>query len=330
MRYEEFKELVKTEFMSYMSEKFQHMQMEISTVNKVNKTVDAVTFVDKSKDFSVAPTVYVNDMYERFLDVEDYEVVFSEMAAEIEAAFQHIPIKESLDIGNAKSNIVFQLINTEQNKEMLQGMPHRSFLDLSIIYRWVVEIDERGIQSVMIKNDTMEKLGLSEAQLFKVAAENTRRIFPPVIRSMNQVMMEIMCAEGMPEEMVDLMMDERTADGTMFVITNSAKINGASSILYDDDLHKLAEILGTDFYILPSSVHETIAVPASGDPYELAEMVNEINMSQVSIDERLSNQVYHYDKDLRKLTLATDTPNKRLDGIVAEQQLVYGVADKSR
>ena len=36
------------------------------------------------------------------------------------------------------------------------------------------------------------------------------------------------------------------------------------------------------------------------------------------MDERLSNQVYHYDKDLRKLTLATDTPNKRLDGIVAE------------
>lgn len=330
MRYEEFKELVKTEFMSYMSDQFQHMHMEISTVNKVNKIVDAVTFVDKSKDFSAAPTVYVNDMYERFLDVKDHEVVFSEMAAEIEAAFQHIPIKESLDLGNAKNNIVFQLINTEQNKEMLKGMPHRSFLDLSIIYRWVVEIDERGIQSVMIKNDTMEKLGLSEGQLFKAAADNTRRIFPPVIRSMNQVMMEIMCAEGMPEEMVDLMMDERAEDGTMFVITNSAKINGASSILYDDDLHKLAEIVGTDLYILPSSVHETIAVPAKGNPYDLAEMVNEINMSQVSIDERLSNQVYHYDKDLRKLTLATDTPNKRLDGIVAEQQLVYGVGDKSR
>ncbi len=42
-----------------------------------------------------------------------------------------------------------------------------------------------------------------------------------------------------------------------------------------------------------------------------------------SLDERLSNQVYHYDKDLRKVTLATDTPNKRLDGIVAEAPMVY-------
>lgn len=67
-----------------------------------------------------------------------------------------------------------------------------------------------------------------------------------------------------------------------------------------------------------------IAVSAEmGDPYELAEMVSKINMDQVALEERLSNQVYHYDKDLRKLSLATDTPNKRLDGIVAEPPMIY-------
>ena len=62
----------------------------------------------------------------------------------------------------------------------------------------------------------------------------------------------------------------------------------------------------------------------------LAQMVVEVNMQEVSLDERLSNQVYHYDKDLRKLTLATDTPNKSLDGIVAESPLVYDAKEKSR
>ena len=62
----------------------------------------------------------------------------------------------------------------------------------------------------------------------------------------------------------------------------------------------------------------------------LAQMVVEVNMHEGSLDERLSNQVYHYDKDLRKLTLATDTPNKRLDGIVAEPPLVYDAKEKSR
>ena len=67
---------------------------------------------------------------------------------------------------------------------------------------------------------------------------------------------------------------------------------------------------------MPSSIHEVIAVSADfGSPDELAEMVYEINMEQVDIDDRLSNQVYCYDKDLRTLRLATDTINKSLDDV---------------
>jgi len=66
----------------------------------------------------------------------------------------------------------------------------------------------------------------------------------------------------------------------------------------------------------PSSVHEVIAVSADfSSPDELAEMVYEINMDQVDINDRLSNQVYCYDKDLRTLRLATDTINKSLDDV---------------
>ena len=76
----------------------------------------------------------------------------------------------------------------------------------------------------------------------------------------------------------------------------------------------MAEKIGSDLYILPSSIHEVIAVSTDfGSPDELAEMVYEINMDQVDINDRLSNQVYCYDKDLR--TLATDTINKSLDDV---------------
>ena len=67
---------------------------------------------------------------------------------------------------------------------------------------------------------------------------------------------------------------------------------------------------------MPSSIHEVIAVSADfGSPDELAEMVYEINMDQVDINDRLSNQVYCYDKDLRTLRIATDTINKSLDDV---------------
>lgn len=112
---------------------------------------------------------------------------------------------------------------------------------------------------------------------------------------------------------------------------NEQGINGAVSMLYEDKLHELSERLDSDLYIMPSSIHETIAISATSmDPEELAMMVQEVNMNEVSLGERLSNQVYHYDKDLRTLRLATDTPNKRLDGIVADMQMIYSADTKSR
>ncbi len=199
-----------------------------------------------------------------------------------------------------------------------------TFQDLSIIYRWVVGVEQQGISSVVINNHVAESLGMGEEELFKAAAENTRRILPPVVQSMNEVMRDMFVADGMPKELADLMIGEQEPEMTMWVISNERKIEGAASMLYEDKLHSLAEKVGTDLYILPSSVHEVIAVSVEmGEPEELARMVAEINMDQVDLSERLSNQVYHYDKDLRKITLATDTPNKRLDGVVAEQGLVY-------
>ncbi len=165
---------------------------------------------------------------------------------------------------------------------------------------------------------------MEEDQLFHAAAENTKRLLPPQVRSMNDVIMDMFAKDGMPKEMVEVFMEEMPQDRLMYVIGNQQGINGAVSMMYEDTLHKLAEELETDLYILPSSVHEVIAVSTDmGDPNELAQMVSEINMDQVALCDRLSNQVYHYDKDLRKLSLATDTPNKRLDGIVAEPNLIY-------
>ena len=90
-------------------------------------------------------------------------------------------------------------------------------------------------------------------------------------------------------------------------------MNGAASMLFENELHELAENLGSDLYILPSSVHEVLAVSAASEsPEELAEMVVQVNKEEVSLDERLSNQVYHYDRELRRVCLAIDTHHKCL------------------
>ena len=324
MNYEIFKEVVAEKFMDYMPEQYQGMRLRVEPVNKVNKVLDGITLVGSGAGRSVSPTLYINHMYEHYLETENLQEVLQSAARRMDMAFKEMPEVGDVNLESAKDNIVFQVINTLQNEDMLRDMPHREFQDLSIIYRWVVKVDENGIQSSAIRNNLAEQLGMNEEQLFKCAVENTRRIFPPTVKSMNDVIREMFISDGMPAEVADMMIGEMPEDKMMWVISNDRGINGAGTMLYEDNLHKLAMKLETDLYILPSSVHECIAVSTNvGDPYELAEMVSEINMGQVALEDRLSNQVYHYDKDARRLTLATDTPNKRLDGMVAEAQLIY-------
>ena len=323
MDYEIFKEVVKGSFLSYMPESYQGMEVRVESVDKVNRKLDGLSLLANNGKTMISPTLYINDMYEKYLKTEDLQATLREAAEAMDEVFKEATIPP-LDISTAKGNIIFQLVNTVQNEDMLKNKPHREFHDLSVMYRWVVSVEEKQMSTIVINNSLAESLGMDEEQLFKAAAENTRRIMPPVVKSMNEVMRDIFVADGMPKALADLMVGEPEPEMTMWIITNESKIDGAASMLYEDKLHNLAESVGTDLYILPSSVHEVIAVSVEmGEPEELAQMVSEVNMAQVELGERLSNQVYHYDKDLRKITLATDTPNKRLDGVVAEQGLVY-------
>ena len=331
MNYEIFKEVVKEKFMDYMPDNFKGMELVVMPVEKVNMTYDGISI--RGKDTNISPTIYINDMYKKYQNCGDLEeTLMAAVDRMIRALDQKPPVVDADSLyRDANEKIVFQLVNTEQNKSFLEQVPHREFQDLSIIYKVVVNVDDRGIQSTNVTNSLAKRLGMNEEQLFKCAAENTRRIFPPKVRSMNDVMKEMFLSDGMPEEIAEMMIREVPPEQTLWIISNNRGIDGAVSMLYENELHELAENLESDLYILPSSVHEVLAVSTElTEPEELAQMVAEVNMQEVALEERLSNQVYHYDKDLRKLTLATDTPNKRLDGIVAEPQLVYDAKEKAR
>ena len=91
-------------------------------------------------------------------------------------------------------------------------------------------------------------------------------------------------------------------------------------MLYEENLYNLSQQLDSDLYILPSSTHEVIAISDKfGDANELADMVYEINMDQVDLSDRLSNQVYHYDKEARTLRLATNKFERKISDDIKEK-----------
>ena len=323
LNYEEFKERIKDDIKDYMDEKYKDCEVVIRKVNKTNREVDGLDMLDIPGLKNATPTLYVNDLYEKYEKTGDYEEI-ARMAAETMEygikSFNSQIKEECLDTSKLKDKVFFSLINAEQNRELLNTVPHREFEDLAIVYRWNIGSDSMGTYTNLVNNDLAEKEGLTENDLYNAANKNTKELFPVLVKNMNEVISEIIFGESelgeeMQEEFNEVMM-ETPNEHSMYVITNESKLYGAASILYEEPLHELAEKVGSDLYILPSSVHEVIAVSADfSSPDELAEMVYEINMDQVDINDRLSNQVYCYDKDLRTLRLATDTINKSLDDV---------------
>ena len=88
-------------------------------------------------------------------------------------------------------------------------------------------------------------------------------------------------------------------DEPMFVLSCEDKLNGASQILNKDIMKKVVERIGSDFYVLPSSVHELLLVrnDAGVDPAYLRQMVREVNAAEVQESEQLSDNIYTWSAD---------------------------------
>ena len=80
MNYEIFKEVVIEKFKDYLPEKYQNMTLRVEPVNKVNKVLDGITLVAEGEGRSVSPTMYINYMYEHYLETENLQEVLQSAA----------------------------------------------------------------------------------------------------------------------------------------------------------------------------------------------------------------------------------------------------------
>lgn len=203
------------------------------------------------------------------------------------------------DCKKIKENIVMALVNSEKKVELLKTVPNRQFHDLSIIYCLPINM----VRHEIITNSMAEELDIEEDELYVLSYRNTLRLFPPTIKPLHNVIEELAHEIGEPLELCDEFSIEK---GMIYVISNERGHKGAIYMAYDEVIYRLAEKLDTDLYILPSSTHEILALSTSGtDAVYLAQIVNEVNTEFVNPENQLSNKVYYYDRNLRKLSIAS-------------------------
>ena len=92
----------------------------------------------------------------------------------------------------------------------------------------------------------------------------------------------------------------------MYVGTNPERILGASILMHETYLEELAMQIEDDLCIAPSSIHEVFIFPLSRvQPGKIIETVRDINRTEVSPQEKLSDSAYIYRRGSHVLSQAT-------------------------
>ncbi len=273
------------------------------TENLKNNGVKKTAIIMMSPEKQVRPSVYLEGYYDEY---KNRGRGIEEIAGEVyQELMEHMDDLKDAGLDGfrkwdmMKSRIYAKLINFESNKELLKGKPYRKFLDLAVVYQVQVEGFKDGSTGAFLVNDNyMEIWRQTEESLYQAAASNMRLAGEPLFESMDEVLRSMMPG-------FQLLLPVSTPV-EMHVLTNKARVFGAAEILDSGTLKRVSDELGGDFIVLPSSVHECIIIPADETvPYrKLADMVTEINADAVSIEERLSDHIYLYERKAGTLRIA--------------------------
>jgi|GEM_PF-662770 len=267
------------------------------TVNKVNVTQDALSV--KRHDSNVAPTIYIGSAYEKYQDGHSLGETISEAADVIRNA--QIIAAPEISREGAKKNLYCAVVNADDNRDLLKDVPHERIEDLAIIARY--HVGENG--SFIVSNNLCSNLQMTSEEIMDMAAANmAKEKF--TCSSLQSVMQGMMSDEGMSDDFQAELFPMETPP--IYVLTNAEKVDGAAAIVAKDVLAEAQKKIGEDFYILPSSRHEVLLVAerfcqSPEDVRGLENMVREVNSTQLSKEDKLSDHVYHYSTESKKLEM---------------------------
>ncbi len=298
MTYQEFKD---TTIRAIQMKLGKNARVTIQDIIKNNDThLDGLTILaDQS---NISPTIYLNQYYEQFLHGKTLSEIYTEILLAYE---KHLP-KKNIDVSfftdysKVKEHIIFKLVNYERNRELLKQVPHIRYLDLAIVFNCLISADEDGCATILIHNHHLSFWNVSTDELYELAKVNTPKLLSHRIHSMSDIIKEVF-----DDEDLSAVLSEEADVIPMYILTNRQKLHGSACIVYENLLSSIADRLNSDLYVLPSSIHEVILIPsASANSYaELSSMVREVNATQVSREEVLSDHVYYYSRTSKKLSM---------------------------
>lgn len=281
MGYQLFKDVIEARIPEMLPPMYGECSIAVRKMWKVNEEKECLSVMPKGEDGVIAtcPNIYLDEFYDEFKECQDMDHILRKIASYIIQFTCRIPYGETgFDLKNRKEAVVMNIINRERNEELLKNVPHKEFLDLAVIYRIVMTQEEDGLNTILITYDVMKEMETTEEELDQLAMENTMRMFPATITSFSE---------------------------HIYMMTSTIKINGATTMVYQEAIKNFSRKIGKNLFVVPSSIHEVMLIPEkSADLEFIKATLEEGNRLYVTQKEFLSGNVYFYNRNKDTIRLA--------------------------
>ena len=305
MSYEEFKKKIIDELITFYEDDAQVIVAHVTKNNGIE--LEGVSIRHKDSEQEAIPLVYLNYLYDTYQKKEfDIDTCVGMIVDMIEKKSGKESIKwfvhDIMEWERIKEDVYPILVSTESNPESLSSLISINWLDLSICYliRRRMGLDEFSIK---INEELFENYGISKEELHKQAILNLEKDGYGIY-DLGQCIQAMMNNEDTRR-----ISTPEVQSGEMYIFRNESACYGAAGILSQKILWETIGYAGLDCYIIPSSVHERIFLPATSDMIEefqeerLDEVIREVNETKVKKEELLADHCYYYNAQTGEITI---------------------------
>ena len=315
MNEREFYADIKERIIAFLPEQYATAQITLTTKVK-NNDLEQTGILVRMPQETATPVIYLDAYFRQYEEGRGMEDILTEIAGIRDRA-----VPESIsalgadflsDYENVRPLLQMRIYDTEKNEKRLSRIVHHSFGDYSCAYSVLLSSGNgEHSMSAMVTPELMETWGITKKKLHEdtVLADLERG---PCLIPMSNMMFDFM-GTGESVNLFDgdhiPLKEGPVEEETLFILTNKEKVNGAGLILNQTVQEKIADIVGGNYYVLPSSIHEVLIMPDVHDrglagAVQLTQMVRSINETTVAPEDVLSDRVEYYDGESRRLVNA--------------------------
>ena len=265
----------------YLPPAYLSADVKLDTVEKLDDQYTGLMV--RIDDKPSAPIANLDNFFREYQDSGSLDMIMTRMAEVLQMEAPFIADLDALsNYAEVKKKLFVRLSLLDNSEAIIAGSPHTVISDMAMTYHIFVKCDDDadGFLSARITNAMLDGYGVSEKELHHDALRNTTFILEPKIQSMLEAL------TGVSDD-----------DPTIMIVTNQEAAYGAGILFCEGVMPHLADVMGGDYFIIPSSIHEMLAVPDNGThtAADLLLMLTDANATVVRPEEVLSRHIYHYD-----------------------------------